>query len=106
MEIRIKTGVKKDGALVAREVDILTDNGAYSHAGPAVMGVAGSIAASLYRVPNVRVHARLVHTNKHYGGPFRGYGNPQMTFAIESQLDLIAKKLGVDPMDLRLKNAN
>lgn len=106
MVIHLKTGVKKDGTIMARQAQIITDNGAYNHMGPAVTGVAGSIVASLYRVPNVKIELLTVYTNKHFGGPFRGYGNPQATFAIESQLDLIARKLGIDPVEIRIKNAN
>jgi 4-hydroxybenzoyl-CoA reductase alpha subunit len=106
MIITLKTGVRKDGTLLARHMRIITDNGAYTHTGPGVQGVAGMVAASLYRVPNVRVEGYLVYTNKHFGGPFRGYGNPQATFAIESQMDLIATKLNIDPIELRIRNAN
>lgn len=84
MIIHLKTGVKKDGTLMVRQAKIITDNGAYNHMGPAVTGVAGAIIASLYRVPNVKYELLTVYTNKHFGGPFRGYGNPQATFAIES----------------------
>jgi xanthine dehydrogenase molybdenum-binding subunit len=68
--------------------------------------VAGSIVASLYRVPNVKNELLTVYTNKHFGGPFRGYGNPQATFAIESQMDTIATKLGLDPLEIRTTNVN
>jgi CO/xanthine dehydrogenase Mo-binding subunit len=61
--------------------------------------------ASLYRVPNIRYDAYLVYTNKAFGGAMRGFGNPQISFAMESQLDMIAEKLKMDPLDLRLKNA-
>jgi 4-hydroxybenzoyl-CoA reductase alpha subunit len=106
MTIDLKTGVKRDGTIVAREARIITENGAYNHMGPAVSGVAGAIIASLYRVPNVRYEILTVYTNKHFGGPFRGYGNPQATFAIESQLDEIAERLGIDPLEIRVRNAN
>ncbi len=106
MTIYLKTGVKRDGTFLARQARIITDNGAYNHVGPAVSGVAGTIIASLYRVPNVKYEVLTVYTNKHFGGPFRGYGNPQATFAIESQLDSIAEKLRLDPLEIRLRNAN
>lgn len=106
MVIYLKTGVKKDGTFVARYMKIITENGAYNHTGPAITGFAAMIAASLYRVKEVKVDTQTVYTNKHVGGPFRGYGNPQVTFAIESQLDLIANKLGIDPVDIRIHNAN
>lgn len=106
MIIYLKTGISKDGILMARQAKIVTDNGAYNHMGPAVTGVAGAIIASLYRVPNVKYELLTVYTNKHFGGPFRGYGNPQATFAIESQLDSIARKIEMDPVEIRVKNAN
>jgi 4-hydroxybenzoyl-CoA reductase alpha subunit len=106
MVINLKSGVKSDGTITARQARILIDNGAYNHMGPSVAGVAGAIVASLYRVPSVKYELLTVYTNKHFGGPFRGYGNPQATFAIESQLDSIARKLSLDPLAMRLKNAN
>jgi len=69
------------------------------------MGV-GTKCTYLWGVPNVKYEADVVFTNKVYGGAFRGYGNPQITFAIESQMDMIAEKLGMDVKDLCLKNAN
>ena len=102
----IKQGVKKDGTLRAREVRVIADKGAYIHFGPAIVGYAGGVVASLYRVPNVRYEGNVVYTNKHFGGPFRGFGAPQVTFAIESQLDTIALELGMDGAELRLRNAN
>lgn len=104
--ITLKTGVKKDGTLLGRHVKIIMDNGAYNHQGPAVIGYASMVAASHYRVPCVKVESNLVYTNKQYGGPFRGYGNPQVAFAIESQMDMIADRLGIDRIEIRLKNCN
>jgi 4-hydroxybenzoyl-CoA reductase alpha subunit len=106
MVIDIKTGVKKDGTLLTREVKVVTDNGAYnSHGITITMGV-GTKCTYLWGLPNVKYEADVVFTNKVYGGAFRGYGNPQITFAIESQMDMIAEKLGMDVKDLSLKNAN
>ncbi len=105
-QIRIKTGVKLDGTLMAREMKVVVDKGAYCHYGPAVTGYAAGTAASSYRVPHFRFDADIVYTNKQAGGPFRGFGAPQAIFAIESQLDQIAEALGIDPLDLRVKNAN
>jgi len=106
MVIDIKTGVKKDGTILARDVKVVTDNGAYnSHGITITMGV-GTKCTYLWSVPNMRYQADVVFTNKVYGGAFRGYGNPQITFAIESQMDMIAEKLGMDAKDLCLKNAN
>ena len=106
MIITLKTGVKKDGTLAARHLKMVVDNGAYNHMGPAVMGYAALAATSHYRVPCVRVETYLVYTNKQFGGPFRGYGSPQVTFAIESQMDMIADRLGIDKLDFRLRNCH
>src|SRR3990172_3021864 len=106
MVIDIKTGVKKDGTILAREARVVTDNGAYnSHGITITMGI-GTKCTYLWGVPNVKYEADVVFTNKVYGGAFRGYGNPQITFAIESQMDMIAEKLGMDMKNLCLKNVN
>jgi len=106
MIIDIKTGVKKDGALLAREVRVVTDNGAYNSHGITITSGVGTKCTYLWSLPNVKYEADVVFTNKVYGGAFRGYGNPQITFAIESQMDVIAEKLDMDVKDLCLKNAN
>jgi len=106
MKIWLRSGVKKDGRIIARDVKVITDNGAYNHEGHLVMGNAGSKAAQLYAVPNVRYEGYLVFTNNVFGGAFRGFGNPQITFAMETQLDEIADCLNMDPADIRRVNAN
>lgn len=103
--IRAKTGAKKDGTLVAREFEVLLDGGAYADESPSVLSLCVLIARGPYRVPHVRCRGRVVYTNKLRAGAFRGFGGPQMTFAGESQIDELARKLGIDPMELRLKNA-
>lgn len=104
--IKLETAVKKDGTLLAKKVDILADNGAYSGQAPKIVCTNMAIRSdNLYRLQAVRTRARLVYTNKIPTGAFRGYGNPQMHFAVESQMDMIAEKLGMDPIELRLKNA-
>ena len=103
--IWMKTGARKDGTLVARDVDILLDAGAYADDSPGVAGFGGLISRGPYRVPNVRVRSRAVYTNKLRAGAFRGFGGPQTCFAGETQIDEIAEKIGMDPIDLRLKNA-
>ncbi len=102
----LKTGVKKDGTLVGREVKCIVDNGAYNALGPLVPLVAMHAFVGLYRVPYVKYDAYVVYTNKSFGSAFRGFGNPQGTFAVESHMDMIAEKIGMDPLELRLKNAN
>jgi len=104
--IELKTAVNKDGIIKAREVKVIIDNGAYNDFGPAVLHEAATLFCSYYKVKNVRVNGYLVYTNKPYGGAFRGFGNPQTAFAIESQMDIMAKRLKIDPVELRLKNAS
>ncbi|MBM3393131.1 MAG: xanthine dehydrogenase family protein [Betaproteobacteria bacterium] len=104
MRIRVKTGARRDGTLVAREVELLQDCGAYADDSPGVLGYALLMSVGPYRIPHVHCHGRLVYTNKLRFGAFRGFGVPQMTFATESQLDELAKQLGMDPIVLRRNN--
>ncbi|MDH4266570.1 MAG: xanthine dehydrogenase family protein molybdopterin-binding subunit [Deltaproteobacteria bacterium] len=103
--IRCKTGMKKDGTWLAQETELLFDTGAYADIGPRVCRNAGFSAAGPYQVPNVRIDSYCVYTNQPIGGAFRGFGIPQMSWAIESHLDVMAEKLGLDPVEVRLKNA-
>jgi CO/xanthine dehydrogenase Mo-binding subunit/CO/xanthine dehydrogenase FAD-binding subunit len=105
-EMSLTTTATSSGTLISRRAVIDVENGAYNHSGPSVMGAGTSAIASLYRTAHVEFAASLVYTNKHPGGQFRGYGNPQMTFAIESQMDELADRLGIDPIELRVRNAN
>lgn len=102
--INLRTGVKKDGAITAKEMRVISDNGAYTGIAPAVMETTAMRTDSLYRYKNVKIAADLVYTNKVPTGAFRGFGNPQGTFAVESQMDMIAERLGMDPLTLRIKN--
>ncbi|MBM4331567.1 MAG: xanthine dehydrogenase family protein [Deltaproteobacteria bacterium] len=103
--IRCKTGMKKDGAWLAQETELIFDTGAYADIGPRVCRNAGFSAAGPYQVPNVRIDSYCVYTNNPIGGAFRGFGIPQMSWAIESHLDVMAEKLGLDPVEVRLQNA-
>ncbi len=105
MIMTLKTGMSVDGHIRARQVNILTDAGAYHDQGIMITSHALGRISNCYRVPCAKLDAKVVFTNKVYGGAFRGYGNPQITFAIESQMDEIAEQLNIDPLDLRLKNA-
>lgn len=105
-QIDLTSSASADGSLKQRAADVVVENGAYNHSGPSVMGAGTGALASLYRVPRVDVAAELVYTNRHPGGQFRGYGNPQVTFAVESQMDELAESLGRDPIDFRIQNAN
>ena len=104
-KIAVKTGAKADGTLIAREVEVTLEGGAYCNESPAVLGFALLMARGPYRIPNVRAKGRAVYTNKLRAGGFRGFGNPQSTFAGESQIDELAAALGLDPFEIRLKNA-
>lgn len=101
---RIKTGVKRDGTLVARECEVTLDTGAYADIGPRVATKAGYRAAGPYRIAHLALESRCVYTNNVPAGAYRGYGVPQITWACESQMDVIAERLGLDPLELRLKN--
>ena len=103
-EIRIKTGVKRDGTLIAREVEVLLDGGAFADDSPGVLGYALLMSCGPYRIPHAYCHGRLAYTNKIRFGAFRGFGVPQVTFAGETQIDEIADALGLDPIEFRLKN--
>ncbi|MEM3452907.1 MAG: molybdopterin cofactor-binding domain-containing protein [Candidatus Hadarchaeum sp.] len=102
--IWLKTGVKKDGTLVARQVKAILNTGAYASHGPSVAGAMSTRELGLYKSPHVSFEADVVYTNSPTAGAFRGYGNPQQSFAVESQLDEIAEELGIDRVELRLKN--
>ena len=102
----LKTGAKKDGRLWARQIRVIGDNGAYHDKGPATLNFTSMMYATHYNIPNVRFEGCLVYTNKQMGTAFRGFGNPQVAFACETQLDILAQKLGIDPLELRLKNSN
>ena len=102
--IRVKTGAKADGTLVAREIELLLDGGAYGDDSPGVLGYALLMQCGPYRIPHVHAHGRVAYTNKLRFGAFRGFGVPQVTFATETQLDEIAARVGVDPIALRRQN--
>src|SRR3990167_3694857 len=102
--VEIKSGVKKDGALVARQMALYWGGGAYAEKSPTVC-IRGSLPApGPYRIPHVKVDGYAVYTNKPVSGAFRGYGIPQGAWACEQHMDEIAKRLGMDAVDLRLKN--
>jgi CO/xanthine dehydrogenase Mo-binding subunit/aerobic-type carbon monoxide dehydrogenase small subunit (CoxS/CutS family) len=105
MEISIKTGVKRDGTLLARQARISSDTGAYAYFGPLATTTAMNLVSGPYNIPNVFVEGLCVYTNKLSCGPCRGPGAPQALLAGEAQLDRIARKLGIDPIELRRKNA-
>ncbi len=101
----IRYGATHDGKLVAADVRLLLDGGAYASSSPAVVGNASTFAAGPYEVPNVRVEGTVVYTNNPPCGAMRGFGAPQVCFAYESAMDRLAARLGLDPVELRLRNA-
>lgn len=103
--VTCRTAVRADGTIVARAIDILMDGGAYADDSPAVLMLAAYFSTGPYRIPNYRLGGRVVYTNKLRSGAFRGFGNPQASFATESQMDEIAEALGIDPFEFRMKNA-
>ena len=102
--LELKTGVTKDGILTANKIKVVLDVGGYGTHYIGVLADAYGTGVGLYRCPNVAFEGYCVYTNKSLNGAFRGYGNPQMNFAQESQMDIIAEKLGIDPVEFRLKN--
>lgn len=104
--IYIKQGCDKDGKLTFRDIRMVLDNGAYTSWGATTPSVMMLPITSLYRVDNVKYSARCVYTNNTYAQAMRGYGNPQATFAIESTLDMLAEKVGIDRVKIRQINRN
>ncbi|MDG6994330.1 MAG: xanthine dehydrogenase family protein molybdopterin-binding subunit [Nitrososphaerota archaeon] len=104
--MKIKTGASKSGKLLARKVEVYLDTGAYVSWGAFDARVMMATSTGQYRVDNVEFNAWPVYTNNPYSGTMRGAGNPQINFAIESQIDMLAEKLSMDPLELRLLNAN
>jgi CO/xanthine dehydrogenase Mo-binding subunit len=102
--IKIKTGVKKDGKIVAHHLDFLFDSGAYASMKPAGYLIGASTCAGPYKIENCLIEERMVYTNKIPCGHMRAPGDPQGFFANESQLDMVARKLGMDPAEFKRKN--
>jgi CO/xanthine dehydrogenase Mo-binding subunit len=100
----IKTGVKKDGTILARTGKVIYDAGGYSGFGTQAGGRCTNMLGGWYLMPNCHIDGYVVYTNKQVCGPVRGPGGPQAAFAVESHMDSIAAKLGMDPVEFRLKN--
>ena len=105
MRLRVRIGATADGQLVAKETDILADNGAYSGHGPTVTMAATIRMDNLYRFAATRARSQLVYTNNMPSECFRGFGSPQSTFAQEQLIDELASRLNLDPFDIRRRNA-
>lgn len=105
MYIYLKTGMKKDGIILAQQFRVVADGGAYNSTAPLMITLACFFIMLPYRIENLLFEGYHVYTNKPVGGAMRGHGIPQVRFAVETQLDIIAEKIGIDPLELRLKNA-
>jgi len=102
--VRIKTGVKRDGTIIAREAEIYLDTGGYDDNGPQVTARSATRIIGPYWIPNIRTNAYQVYTNTGSAGSYRAIGAPQVIYAGESQIEILAAKLGMDPAELRMKN--
>lgn len=102
--VELKTGVTRDGRITAKEGRIYFDTGAFAGSGPGVASVATLVLAGPYRIPNLLLEGYAVYTNKTNCGSFRAPSGPQANFAVESQMDIMAEALGLDPLELRLRN--
>jgi len=103
--IDLRLGFKRDGTIVAKSAVITANSGAYIGCCPFIMRASAIRSDCLYRLANIKMLANLVYTNTMPRGAFRGFGTPQMLFAMETMIDMAAEKLGIDPMEIRLKNS-
>ena len=102
--VRHRTGVMRDGTLVAQEIEVVMDGGAYCTLSPVVLSRGTLHAGGPYRCANVRIHSRVTATNTPPNGAFRGFGAPQVEFALEVHLSRIAAQLGISPVEIRRRN--
>jgi aldehyde oxidoreductase len=103
--MKVKLGADKDGTLTAYTNDFIVENGAYTILGIIVISRSLEMLSGAYNIPHIDTMARLVYTNNAAGGAARGAGPPQVNFALESAIDMLADKLGIDPLEFRLKNS-
>ena len=103
--VRHRTGVKKDGRLTAMDIDVVLDGGAYATLSGVVLSRGMIHASGPYRCDHIRARGRVTMTNTPPNGAFRGFGAPQTQFAVEAHMDVIADRLGLDPLRLRERNA-
>lgn len=104
VRIRLKTGLRRDGTIVARQSVCHFNTGAYADIGPRLIKNGGYGTGGPHRIPNVSVDSYAVYTNLPPAGAFRGYGISQAAWAYETQMDMIAERMGIDPLELRMKN--
>ena len=103
--VEVKTGVKKDGTLVAQQFRVINNCGAFRGSGVVVIFLVWGFIMVPYRLPYLKYEGYSVYTNNPVRAPQRGHGAPQLRFAVDSQLDMIAEELGLDPIEIRLKNS-
>lgn len=104
MQIRHRWGATRQGNLVAQQIEIIADAGAYASTSASVLGTAVILCTGPYEVPNMQVNARTVYTNNPISGAFRGFGAPQALFAAEAHMARLSAALGLDPVELRMRN--
>ncbi|HLG74358.1 MAG TPA: xanthine dehydrogenase family protein molybdopterin-binding subunit [Chloroflexota bacterium] len=104
MKLWVRMGFMNDGTITAKDLKVIADNGAYSAKGAAVAGVTALRHDTMYLYKDVRSELYVVHTNKIGTGAFRGFGNPEAAFAIDQMIDMAAERLGLDPVEMTLKN--
>ncbi|MDX1663611.1 MAG: xanthine dehydrogenase family protein molybdopterin-binding subunit [Candidatus Promineifilaceae bacterium] len=104
IRIRARWGATREGQITAVETEVILDAGAYNYTSNKVLGNAHLMSVGPYEVPNAHVDSYAVYTNNPPGGAFRGFGGPQGAFAAETQMNRLAEELGMDPVELRLKN--
>lgn len=102
--IKTRWGATKEGILTGADVEIIADGGAYIYTSPKVLGNATILCTGPYRIPNVKVDSYAIYTNNIPNGAFRGFGGPQAAFSAEMQMAKLAEKLGIDPVELRMRN--
>ena len=102
--IRAKWGATREGKVVAADMEVIADGGAYAYTSTKVLGNATLMCTGPYEIPNVKVDSCAVYTNHIPGGAFRGFGGPQGAFAAESQMNKLAEALGMDPVEIRMRN--
>jgi xanthine dehydrogenase molybdenum-binding subunit len=102
--VEMRAGVNRDGTLIALDVDAVSNTGAYASHGHSVAGAAGAKSRSLYPRSAIKYHARTVYTNTPAAGAMRAYGAPQMIFAVDCMIEEAARKIGMDPVEFRIKN--
>lgn len=104
--VRLSTGAGADGRIVSRTAEILVESGGFAQAGVSEMGYCSQLLASQYRADAAHIRGTAFYTHRRPGGAFRGAGGPQAAFALEVQMDELAERIGIDPVDLRIRNAH